>query len=49
MTDWREPVLVGLYLAASLCFILALKWLSHPATARRGVRVGEFGMARRRR
>ena len=45
MTDWREPVLVGLYLVASLCFILALKWLSHPGTARRGVRVGEFGMA----
>ncbi len=45
MTDWREPVLVGFYLAASLCFILALKWLSHPGTARRGVRVGEFGMA----
>ncbi len=45
MTGWREPVLVGLYLAASLCFILALKWLSHPASARRGVRVGEFGMA----
>ena len=32
------------YLIAAPCFILALKWLSHPATARRGVRVGEIGM-----
>ncbi|HWU40828.1 MAG TPA: NAD(P)(+) transhydrogenase (Re/Si-specific) subunit beta, partial [Candidatus Acidoferrum sp.] len=33
------------YIAAAALFILALKWLSHPATARRGVRVGEIGMA----
>ena len=26
-------------------FILSLKWLSHPRTARRGVRAGEIGMA----
>ncbi len=32
------------YLFASGCFILALKWLSHPTTARRGVKTGEIGM-----
>jgi NAD(P) transhydrogenase subunit beta len=32
------------YLAAAVLFILALKWLSHPATARRGVKAGEIGM-----
>jgi NAD(P) transhydrogenase subunit beta len=32
------------YLAASVLFILALKWLSHPTTARRGVKAGEVGM-----
>jgi len=33
------------YLAAAVAFILSLKWLSHPITARRGVLVGEIGMA----
>jgi proton-translocating NAD(P)+ transhydrogenase subunit beta len=33
------------YLVAAVLFILALKWLSHPRTARRGVRAGEIGMA----
>jgi NAD(P) transhydrogenase subunit beta len=32
------------YLFAAACFVLALKWLSHPTTARRGVRTGEIGM-----
>ena len=32
------------YIAAAALFILSLKWLSHPTTARRGVRVGEVGM-----
>ncbi|MDQ1516314.1 MAG: H+-translocating transhydrogenase subunit beta [Actinomycetota bacterium] len=32
------------YLGASVLFILALKWLSHPTTARRGVKAGEIGM-----
>jgi NAD(P) transhydrogenase subunit beta len=32
------------YLFAAACFVLALKWLSHPATARRGVKAGEIGM-----
>jgi NAD(P) transhydrogenase subunit beta len=33
------------YIIAAGCFILSLKWLSRPATARRGVTVGEIGMA----
>jgi NAD(P) transhydrogenase subunit beta len=32
------------YLIATALFILALKWLSAPSTARRGVRAGELGM-----
>ena len=32
------------YLAAGVLFILALKWLSSPRTARRGVQAGELGM-----
>jgi NAD(P) transhydrogenase subunit beta len=32
------------YLVATALFILALKWLSSPATARRGVWAGEVGM-----
>ena len=33
------------YLIASICFILALKGLSHPTTARRGNVLGIIGMA----
>ena len=33
------------YIIAAGCFILALKWLSRPSTARRGVTIGEIGMA----
>ncbi|MDP9147793.1 MAG: NAD(P)(+) transhydrogenase (Re/Si-specific) subunit beta, partial [Acidobacteriota bacterium] len=32
------------YLIASALFILSLKWMSSPATARRGVWAGELGM-----
>ncbi|KQM13365.1 NAD(P)(+) transhydrogenase (Re/Si-specific) subunit beta [Novosphingobium sp. Leaf2] len=32
-------------IAASALFILSLMWMSHPSTARRGVRAGEIGMA----
>ena len=32
------------YLVAGACFVLALKWLTSPTTARKGVWVGEFGM-----
>ncbi|HEX6330636.1 MAG TPA: NAD(P)(+) transhydrogenase (Re/Si-specific) subunit beta [Actinomycetota bacterium] len=40
----NEMVLPLAYLFAGGCFVLALKWLSHPTTARRGVRIGEIGM-----
>jgi NAD(P) transhydrogenase subunit beta len=33
-----------LYMLAAIGFILAIKWLNSPATARRGVIVGEIGM-----
>jgi proton-translocating NAD(P)+ transhydrogenase subunit beta len=33
------------YIIGAALFILSLKWLSHPGTARRGVRAGEIGMA----
>jgi H+-translocating NAD(P) transhydrogenase subunit beta len=32
------------YLFAGSCFVLALKWMSAPTTARRGIRAGEIGM-----
>ena len=32
------------YIPAAALFILALKWMSSPASARRGVRAGELGM-----
>ena len=38
-------LLSAAYLVAAALFILSLKWLSHPRTARRGVRAGEIGMA----
>jgi NAD(P) transhydrogenase subunit beta len=38
-------VVTMLYLVASVCFIQALKGLSHPATARRGNMFGMSGMA----
>ena len=33
------------YLFAGACFVLALRWMSAPTTARRGIWVGEVGMA----
>lgn len=32
------------YILAAAGFILAIKWMSSPATARRGVIIGEIGM-----
>ncbi len=40
----RELFIQFSYIAASVSFVLALKWLSHPGTARRGVKTGELGM-----
>ena len=39
-----EHVIETTYLIATALFILSLKWLSSPATARRGVWAGEAGM-----
>src|SRR5271154_1620518 len=39
-----ENVLPLIYLFAALGFILAIKWMNHPSTARRGVIIGEIGM-----
>jgi len=40
----RDTLISLAYLFAGGCFALALKWLSHPTTARRGVKIGEIGM-----
>jgi len=40
----NPQLLTLIYIVAAALFILSLKWLSTPATARRGVRVGELGM-----
>jgi H+-translocating NAD(P) transhydrogenase subunit beta len=39
-----NTLLPFLYMLAAMGFILAIKWLGSPATARRGVIVGEIGM-----
>ena len=39
-----QLLLETIYLIAATLFILSLKWLSSPASARRGVRAGEIGM-----
>jgi NAD(P) transhydrogenase subunit beta len=45
VNDVANDTLIPLsYLIAAACFVLALKWLSHPTTARRGVKAGELGM-----
>src|SRR5882724_3335012 len=40
----NDAVIEVTYLIATALFILSLKWLSSPATARRGVWAGELGM-----
>ncbi|HVH05747.1 MAG TPA: NAD(P)(+) transhydrogenase (Re/Si-specific) subunit beta, partial [Myxococcota bacterium] len=40
-----EHLTQAAYLAGTVLFILSLKWLSHPTTARRGVAAGSAGMA----
>ena len=40
-----QPFIEIIYLIASALFILSLKWMSSPPTARRGVWAGEIGMA----
>ena len=40
----RENAVQYLYIAAGLSFIFAIKWMTAPTTARRGVIAGEIGM-----
>jgi NAD(P) transhydrogenase subunit beta len=40
----KEHIIELTYVAAGASFILALRWLSAPRTARRGVQAGELGM-----
>jgi len=40
----NQQIIEILYLIASVLFILSLKWLSAPSTARHGVLAGEIGM-----
>jgi len=46
MTDFagNQTIIEVVYLIASVLFILSLKWLSSPSTARHGVWAGELGM-----
>jgi NAD(P) transhydrogenase subunit beta len=39
-----DTILPLIYLLAAVGFILAMKWMNHPSTARRGVIIGEIGM-----
>src|SRR5271168_1174638 len=39
-----QTIIEVIYLIASALFILSLRWMSSPATARRGVWAGEIGM-----
>ena len=39
-----ENIIDFVYLISAVGFILSLKWLSHPSTARKGVKAGEIGM-----
>ncbi len=43
-TQMTEHVIQIAYLIATVLFILSLRWMSAPSTARRGVRAGELGM-----
>ena len=42
--DWQFYFIEFSYLLASILFILGLKGLSHPETAKRGMHMAEFGM-----
>jgi len=41
---YQQHIIELIYLVASALFILALKWMNTPATARRGILGGEIGM-----
>src|ERR1700731_3471185 len=39
-----DTLLPFMYMLAAMSFILAIKWMNSPVTARRGVIIGEIGM-----
>src|SRR5512146_846776 len=41
----QHIIAVTTYIIAAVCFILSIKWMSSPTSARRGNHVGEIGMA----
>src|SRR5579863_8016277 len=41
----RAQIIDYSYIFAVICFIYSLKWMNKPATARKGNRIGEIGMA----
>ena len=40
----RDTIAQYLYIVAGLAFVFAIKWMTAPTTARRGVIAGELGM-----
>jgi NAD(P) transhydrogenase subunit beta len=44
IAGYQQHIIELIYLIASALFILALKWMNTPATARRGILAGEIGM-----
>ncbi|HVT90288.1 MAG TPA: NAD(P)(+) transhydrogenase (Re/Si-specific) subunit beta [Tepidisphaeraceae bacterium] len=44
MNDSTTLFVSASYIAAAVLFVLSLRWLSHPKSARRGVKAGEIGM-----
>ena len=44
MSDLTQAFWQVAYIVGALCVVLAIKWLSSPVTARRGVFAGELGM-----
>jgi len=39
-----DAILPVIYILASIGFVMAMKWMNHPSTARHGVIIGEIGM-----
>ncbi|HET9659235.1 MAG TPA: NAD(P)(+) transhydrogenase (Re/Si-specific) subunit beta [Thermomicrobiales bacterium] len=43
--NWRDALVDGAYLITAVCFILGLRFLGNPTTARKGNQLGALGMA----
>jgi NAD(P) transhydrogenase subunit beta len=43
--SWRDALVDGAYLITAVCFILGLRFLGNPSTARKGNQLGALGMA----